>query len=245
MASQDGLYALGGGGYSIRPLTWHHQTVWDQIAWEHAEEVIIKDDPTTKTIWVRFFRIDNRRVMFGLNYFRGLSWDKVDFSWFFFGADETNHDVSLIELVKNPTKNVLELWAANFTANAPIKIMRKKSKAAGDVNLYRDGAEGIGSTYRTGKIPPGFQQEMLEFLGWMARVTGVGTLSVSSFTLDFERTKVLPDKSLSLVPGKWVYGLLDHQSEGLHLEFSNKGRVDQWFSLQHVRVFYQKFVGIR
>jgi len=241
VANQKGLWKMAGNGFPSKPLTWGLEPMWRTADWSFPLRLRLQLDPVNRRIWGMLPLQDLSLKLFCLSYEQSLSPEGVDYSEVTLSGVLLFND---LELVKNATRNVMELWIAAKTTGTAGKVYRQKSAEAGDALLYNDFSAAIDSQYETSPLPPDQDGTMWDWLGMQIRVKGSGNLSLTAKSLDQTRSQSLTIIPMSSAPGKFYTRLLNMQSEGVSL-LAATSATNNWFSLSRIKAYFKLFVGDR
>jgi hypothetical protein len=247
--NQQGLWRLEGSKFSSQPLTWGLDGLWQSISWGLPEiGICVEHDVIRKHIWVAYTaKVGGQGMMF-LSYAHGRGLKELDYAEVTF--PDTLFRVSDMRMVSNPLTNVREMWFCGDYGESNGRVARQKSLEAGDSisTLYTDtGGTRIDSVYEISPLPSGFVMDMMDFVGFILRVKGSGSLLFTAWAFDHVRSQTNPAHAITLstAPGKFAYRLLNLQSEKCSLSFTNSSEAGSWFSLSHLKLCFRRLTGLR
>lgn len=188
VAARDGLYLLTGGAYPDLPVSYLWGPTWQRINWAVAQAVQVKDNPTTKQVFVMACLDDatvpNYRLTW--DYTDGKTWNKVRATL----DSIRNSSLGSMEVVQNTAPGLpasvytkLELWlSALLDQGSTFQFLRTQS--ADDTHPYRDYLWNIPSHYRTALLRSSSKPLLWTHQGAHIRITGDGRVWVSAYGVD-------------------------------------------------------------
>jgi hypothetical protein len=234
VAHSSGLYSFQGGSYSRLPVSHLETPTWSRINWTAAQGTVqVLDFPAAKMVLVKapLDGASTANALLVWSYEDGMAFDKVNFCGVW---DSTAFpDIGAIAGVLNPSTGQNEIWLSRRSAG---KVYRSKSTAAGDASVYNDDSAGFVSRWRSPSLPPAGPEPM-QYIAFRTRLRGSGSIAPTAYSFDSTRTQALTAITASSAPGKWLLNLLDMQSEGVSVDYSNGGVADAWFLISGLEVY--------
>lgn len=229
IATPQGLYPFEGVNFPNIPASYFAQPDWDNIDWSKFTDIVVKDHQQDRNFFVRATMLDGTKRIFHFNYLNGRTAPKLNYSVWTVGA---SYPLGPIEIVRNVTKNVWELWIGPSTAGAGNPVLRQKSAKAGDLNIYHDlTSTGIDWRHLGPPVPSNDKGEMRNHIAGRVRavsLSGTSSLYVTVQSLDGSRT-VTPNGSpfsLSTTPDQPLLIPYDFTNENAQYLFSNNSVAD-------------------
>jgi hypothetical protein len=247
----QGFYLFPGGGLPDLPFSYYAQPDWDLIDWTQADSMIALNFQQERMFLMRAQLLDGSIRIFSFDYTNGKTPDRVRYSAWTVGG---SYPLGPIDLVKNPTVGVWELYLAPSSTTGSPMVLRQKSTKAGDPNLYHDNPAGvwIGIDFRYLMAPlPSKSLTMLQHLAARMRLRSL-TATPAEVYLTVQSIDgtlvVVPNGNpfeLSQTPDAAFLALADFQSEQWMYLLSNNAVADNAFSASHLETFYSLLAAQR
>lgn len=230
VASRGGLY-LFAGIYPELPVSYLSQPTWDRINWAVPQAVQVKDNPTTKQVFVMacLDSATTPNYILTLDYTDGKTYDTVRFSL----DSIRNTAFGAMEVVKNtaptntggvplPTSvySKQELWlSVQAPVNGAVYQAFLRAQSLDDQHPWRDLYWNVPSHYRTALLRSRSKPNQWQHQGAHLRITGEESVFISAYGVD--GTPVWPGQLITLSedPGNDELYLMDLLAEAVSYDF--------------------------
>lgn len=229
IAAPQGCYVFFGVNLPELPMSYYALPDWQNIDWASPTKLIVKDHPQDRNVFVRAPMIGGGQQIFHFNYLAGRTPAKVKYSIWTIG---NSYPMGPIEIVRNVSKNIWELYIGPSVANAGNAVLRQKSNMAGDSSIWRDlTATGIDWRWLGPPLPQREAADMLNHIALRIRclsLTGTAQLYITVQSLDGTRTVSPNGNPFSFTTGPDIHALIpyDFQNEVAMYLFSNNAAAD-------------------
>lgn len=204
-------------GYTIATVSNDGQTLTTTTTIGTNASVAYSITPTTAT------------HIFMWDYSNGLTPEAVKFSLW----NIASYPLGCIEIVQNPTTQFQELWVGSTSASNPMRLMNDA-----DSSPYNDNSAAIQCIYETALFPAKALTSIgMQYRHYAAhsRVTGSGTLNVTSFSID--RTATFSWLPITLDSEPTPFRRINLMTIGASHRFVTNA-ANQWFLLSGIDYYY-------
>lgn len=234
VANQGGLYAFADGRYQDTPISRDVDLHWQEIDWNYAYLVRVKDDKDRNRVIVTAPTVGaTQSRIFVFDYADGYAPDRVRYSsWTISGFYPGG-----IEVVQNPTSKQGELWMGNLSAGA---VWRQKN--ADDASPFNDGGAAISYVYETAPFPPAPTGVNAHHM-MKARIKGSGNVSLTVKRMDQVSSAGPYTVALSTAPNNDAsrqYYLTNTPAVTYRFEGST---ANHWMLLSKIEHYYKPFAS--